>query len=156
MERMLGENIPMIMLTDSKQLFDILVRAKRTAERRLMVDISAAREAYNDEVISNIALIRSEFNLADALTNIGGNDALDKFLQTFTLNHPVEQYIIKTKTTSALRHQKPGCDNVLSTPDGKVKKNSGTINKTGTSMNNKDPTCSAHLTTTQHNKQITR
>jgi hypothetical protein len=59
-----------------------------------MVDIAAAREAYHERIISNIGLIRSEFNIADGLTKAGPNEALRKFLVTHCLDHPIEQYVI--------------------------------------------------------------
>jgi len=83
------------MLTDSIQLFDVITRSRYTAEKRLMVDISAVREAYLEKTISNIALIKSEHNPADSLTKIGGNDAFEKLLATNTISHPVEQYVIE-------------------------------------------------------------
>jgi hypothetical protein len=89
-ERMIGP-VHLLMLTDSKALFDILTRTRYTTERRLMVDIAAARDAYHERIISNIGLIRSEFNIADGLTKAGPNEALRKFLVTHCLDHPIEQ-----------------------------------------------------------------
>jgi hypothetical protein len=91
-ERMIGP-VHLLMLTDSKALFDVLTRTRYTTERRLMVDIAAAREAYHEQIISNIGLIRSEFNIADGLTKAGPNEALSKFLVTHCLDHPIEQYV---------------------------------------------------------------
>lgn len=45
LQRMLGVNIPILMLTDSIQLFDVMNRSRYTTKRTLMVDISAVREA---------------------------------------------------------------------------------------------------------------
>ena len=39
--------VPLTMLTDSKQLFEVITRAAHTTEKRLMVEIMAARKAYN-------------------------------------------------------------------------------------------------------------
>lgn len=108
---MLGTKIPIIILTDSNQVFDVLTRAKYTTEKRLMVDIAAARQAYNERIISNIGLIRSEYNLAGSLTKSDGNKAIINVLQANKLCHPVEQFIIRAdppnflKTSSALGHQ---------------------------------------------------
>ena len=92
LERMIGP-VHLLMLTYSKALFDVLTRTRYTTERRLMVDIAAAREAYHEWIISNIGLIRSEFNIADGLTKAGPNEALRKFLITHCLDHPIEQYV---------------------------------------------------------------
>lgn len=59
-ESMLGHNIHIQMLTDSKSLFDVLPKNSTTTEKRLMIDIAAAREAYKQFEISDIGHIRSE------------------------------------------------------------------------------------------------
>lgn len=46
LKRMLGVSIPMPMLTASEPLFGIITRSRCTTERRLEIDIAAAREAY--------------------------------------------------------------------------------------------------------------
>jgi hypothetical protein len=69
-------DIPMIMITDSQCHFDVLTRCRYTTERRLMVDIVAAREAYNSQISHNIGLIQGAHNHADDLNKIGGNGAL--------------------------------------------------------------------------------
>jgi hypothetical protein len=91
-ERMIG-SVHYLMLTDNKALFDVIAWTRCTTERRLMVDIAAAREAYHERIISNIGLICSEFNIADGLTKAGPNEALRKFLVAHCLNHPFEQYV---------------------------------------------------------------
>jgi hypothetical protein len=75
----LGREVSLLMLTDSKMLFDIITGNKYTTEKRLMADASIL-EAYNDRKISNIALIRSEHNAADAMTKIAQNAALQEIL----------------------------------------------------------------------------
>lgn len=46
LQAMLGQDIPMLMMTDSQQLFDVLTRSRYTTEHCLMVDIAAAREVF--------------------------------------------------------------------------------------------------------------
>jgi len=60
-----------------------------------MIDIAAARQAYNEKEINNIALIKSEFNPADGLTKLACNEALKQLLETHKISHPVEQYVIE-------------------------------------------------------------
>lgn len=95
LERMLGCDVPIRRLTDNQALFDVLSRARYTRERRLMVDLNAVREAYLDKNIFNVALIGSEFNVADNLTKITCNKAMSKLLKTNRLQHPIEQYFIE-------------------------------------------------------------
>jgi hypothetical protein len=95
LENLLGKTIPLIILTDSNALFDILTRNKSSTERRLMVDVAAVREAYHDLTISNVGLINSIHNPADGMTKVGCNQALLKLLTTHHIDHPIEQYILR-------------------------------------------------------------
>ena len=95
LEKLLNKSIPLLMLTDSKALFDVITRSKYTTEKRLMIDIAAVRQAYNEKEINNIALIKSEFNPADGLTKLACNEALKQLLETHKISHPVEQYVIE-------------------------------------------------------------
>ena len=96
LERAIGRKIPLLMLTDSQALFDVLTRAKYTSEKRLMIDIEVARNAYAKKEIDNIALIESQYNPAYAMTKISPNEALIKIMKSNKLDHPVKQYIIET------------------------------------------------------------
>ncbi len=61
-----------------------------------MIDINAAREAYNDRPMSNIALIASVYNPADVLTKVRSNGALRELLETHTIGHHARQFIVHT------------------------------------------------------------
>lgn len=107
LERLYKQHVPMTMLTDSKQLFDVITRASHTTEKRLMIDIAAAREAYNRNEISNVGLVKSANNLADGLTKPGVCQSLDDVLRTSVDRNPVEQWIIrKPKVAGAQRSDK--------------------------------------------------
>jgi hypothetical protein len=98
---LVGRHVPLLMLTDSAGLFDFITRGKRTTEGRLMLDLCAAREAYKNREIDNIALIRSEHNVADAMTKVSGNEALLKMLKSHRLNHAVVQHVVAPEILSA-------------------------------------------------------
>ena len=83
------------MITDSKLLVDVITGNNYTTEKRLMVDIASIREAYNDHIISNIALIRSEHNAAGAMTKVAQNTALQEILYTHS----------SVSSTSAICHR---------------------------------------------------
>jgi hypothetical protein len=87
---MIGTNLPIIMMTDSRALFYVITRSRYTTERRLIVDITTAREAHKERPMSNIGLIRSEFNPADGLTKVSPNDILLKVLTTSSINNHIE------------------------------------------------------------------
>lgn len=95
LEPILGRKVNLNMYTDSKSLFDTIITRSQTSEKRLLIDISSVREAYRKKEISNVAWVRSEYNLADALTKESKENILNSVLETWLLNHPVEQWIIR-------------------------------------------------------------
>lgn len=62
-----------------------------TSERRLMIDILAARQAYSRMDIFDISLVRTHHNPSDAFTKVGSCDALERVLELGVIEHPVEQ-----------------------------------------------------------------
>jgi hypothetical protein len=76
LSRILGKDIALLMMTHSQALFDVITRLRYTTGRRLMMDIAAAPEAYNERTMINIGSNRSEYNSADGLTKTAPNDAL--------------------------------------------------------------------------------
>eukprot|EP00171_Calliarthron_tuberculosum_P008498 IDg8498t1 len=90
LESMLQQEIPLQIFTDSRSLFDVIVKATKTSERRLMIDVAACREAYERHEIADIGLIRSEHNLADCFTKVMLPVQLMIVMATAKLNHPVE------------------------------------------------------------------
>ena len=93
--RILRTEPPIVIITDSEILFNILTRRRLTTERRMMVDLLATRNAYANQEISNILLIPSEFNPADALTKLKHNNSLRRLIETAVIDHPISQYIIE-------------------------------------------------------------
>jgi len=95
LERLYRRRIPLNMFTDSKQLFDVVTKASHPTEKRLLVDIAAARQAYNRQDLSNVGLVASENNIADALSKARGCGALDALLRTGVDRTPVVQWVIR-------------------------------------------------------------
>ncbi len=87
--------IPLVMLIDSKILFDILTRKRVTRERRTIVNLLANRNAYAELEISNILLIPSDDNPTDALSKLNPNDALHRLVTTNYANHCISLYVIE-------------------------------------------------------------
>ena len=93
---MLGNHaIPVNLFTDSKTLFDIISKGTRISEKRLMLDISCAREGFKNHEISNIGFIRSSFKLADGLTKKMSQESLLKVLQQGQLKVEAHQWIVR-------------------------------------------------------------
>ena len=90
-----GRAVPMHLMTDSKSLFDIISKGSRTSEKRVMLDIHSARQAYQAREISNIGFVRSCDNLADGMTKPKMQKALFQLLETGFHEVKCEQWIIR-------------------------------------------------------------
>ena len=67
------------MMTDSKILFDVIIKCLDTTEKRLLIDFFAVREGYRRQEICNIAHVRSAYNPADSFIKLTANSVLKKF-----------------------------------------------------------------------------
>ena len=97
LEAIYKKNFPMTLLTDSKQIFDVITKASYTTEKLLMIDIAAVREAYERYEISNVGLVLSEHNHADALTKPNYSSSLETLLRSGYDKSSVQQWIIRTR-----------------------------------------------------------
>ena len=95
LEGMLGYKVPVQLLTDSMSLFDVISKGSRTSEKRMMLDIAAAREGFREKIISDIGFVRSSCNVADGLTKPMQQRSLQAVLMTGRLDVNPEQWIIR-------------------------------------------------------------
>ena len=68
LEAILSIKIPLIVYTNSKSLYECLVKLGTTKEKRLMIDVMCLRQAYKQREISEIKWINGNTNPADAMT----------------------------------------------------------------------------------------
>ena len=94
LEAILQQYIPLSMMTDSKSLFDVIIKCSDTTEKSLLIDLFAVREGYRRQDISNIGHIRSEFNPADSFTKLTSSAVLDSVLTDNMLQHPIAKWVI--------------------------------------------------------------
>lgn len=83
------------MLTDSKNLLDIMERCVTTAELRLMIEICSVRETYQLSEISDIAFLRFENNPAKTFTKKTTNHIFQNILLNNHCDHPKQQSILR-------------------------------------------------------------
>jgi len=67
-EKILKTPIPLVTCTDSRSLYDCLVKLGTTNEKRLMIDIMCLRQSYEKREITEIRWISGDTNPADAMT----------------------------------------------------------------------------------------
>lgn len=92
---LLNRNINLDIFTDSKSLFDIISKGSKTSEKRLMLDVAAAREGFKTQDISNIGLVKSEHNVADGLTKEMTQATIRSILQLGMHKPKPVQWIIR-------------------------------------------------------------
>jgi len=78
-------NLPQVLYTDSKSLYNCLVKLGTTQEKRLMIDILCLRQLYKRTLISEVKWISTDGNPADALTNNKASTALSRLVDTNTV-----------------------------------------------------------------------
>ena len=82
--------IPVVVCTDSKSLYDCLVKLGTTNEKRLMIDIMSIRESYEKREITEIRWINGKDNPADACTKKTPNKAIEALVSHNRLTVRVE------------------------------------------------------------------
>ncbi|OHW89527.1 RNase H-like protein [Colletotrichum incanum] len=85
--------IPVIVCSDSRSLYECLVRLGTTDEKRLMIDIMSLRESYEKKEISEVRWINGKDNPSDALTKKTPNSALEQLVTTNMLQIRIEAYV---------------------------------------------------------------
>jgi len=72
--------IPLILCTDSFSLYQCIVQLGTTTEKRLMIDIIALRQSYENREVDEIRWIHGQDNPADAMTKAMPNRALENLI----------------------------------------------------------------------------
>jgi hypothetical protein len=98
-EKALGIDLPLIVCTDSKSLYDCLVRLGTTAEKRLMIDVMCLRQAYERREIAEVKWINGDSNPADAMTKAKACDALQRLIDTNRIDLKAIGWVERTEDT---------------------------------------------------------
>jgi hypothetical protein len=92
-EAILRIPLPLVMCTDSKSLFECLVKLGTTAEKRLMVDIMCLRQSYERREIAEIKWINGNENPADAMTKSKACPALKALIDSNIINITANKWV---------------------------------------------------------------
>jgi len=89
----LQTSVPTVVCTDSRSLYDCMVKLGTTTEKRLMIDVMAVREAYERRELSEFRWIEGPDNPADAMTKAKPNKALERLVDTNELRMKVVGWV---------------------------------------------------------------
>jgi hypothetical protein len=92
-DRALEIDLPLVVYTDSKSLYECLVRLGTTQEKRLMIDVICLRQAYERREIAEVKWIKGESNPADSMTKLKPTNALKRLINTNTIQLDVEEWV---------------------------------------------------------------
>jgi hypothetical protein len=92
-ERMLHISLSLILLTDSKSLYDCLFKLGTIAEKRLMIDLMCLRQSYERREIAEIRWIDGDSNLAEAMTKSKSCNVLILLIDTNFLNLKITEWV---------------------------------------------------------------
>ncbi len=92
-KKILNKSIPLIICTDSKSLYDCLVKLGTTNEKRLMIDLLCLRQSYECREIAEVKWIDGNTNPADAMTKGKPCSALKALLDMNKIDLKVTEWV---------------------------------------------------------------
>ncbi len=87
------EQLPLVLYTDLKSLYNCLVKLGTTQEKSLMVDLICLRQAYKQRKITEVKWISGGNNLVDAITKAKPCQALKTLIDTNKLNLEITEWV---------------------------------------------------------------
>lgn len=91
--KVLQAEIPLVLCTYSKSLYDCLVKLGTTHEKRLMIDVMSLRQSYERREITEIKWIHGHNNLADSMTKRRPSSALKTLIDTNRINLDTTEWV---------------------------------------------------------------
>ncbi|KAI1387098.1 uncharacterized protein F4822DRAFT_443927 [Hypoxylon trugodes] len=85
--------VPLVLCTDSYSLYQCLVQMGSTNKKRLMIDLMALRQSYENREINDIRWIQGNCNPADAMTKASPNEAMKTLIEENGLTIKLEGWV---------------------------------------------------------------
>ena len=97
LQGILQRETPLVLCTDSRSLYDCLVKLGTTHEKRLMIDLMHLRQSYERREIAEVKWIDGNSNPADAMTKPKPCNALKKLIDTNEISIDAIQWVERTR-----------------------------------------------------------
>lgn len=91
--KLLQADIPLILCTGSKSLYDCLVKLGTTHEKRLMIDVMSLRQSYERREVTEVKWIHGHNNPADSMTKAKVSSALKTVIDTNRINLDMTEWV---------------------------------------------------------------
>ena len=91
--RVLQYDVPMVICTDSKSLYESLVKLSTTNEKRLIIDIMSLRQSYERREITEVRWIKGDNNPADSMTKAKASTALKTLIDINKVNFTASEWV---------------------------------------------------------------
>jgi len=98
-EKILRKSVPLTLCTDSKSLYECLVKLGTTREKRLMVDLMCLRQAYERREVAEVRWIDGDSNPADAMTKSKPCQALKNLIDTNHVKLDTTEWVEREEKT---------------------------------------------------------
>lgn len=98
------DEIPIVVCTDSLSLYECIVKLGTTKEKRLMIDIMALREMYENRELVEIRWISGKTNPADAMTKATPNKALTDLIDSNSIILEIQGWVDRSQQTTNEPH----------------------------------------------------
>jgi len=92
-DKVLQIDLPLVICTDSKSLYECLVKLDTTQEKWLIIDVMCLHQAYERREIAEVKWIKGNSNPADAITKAKPSNTLMQLLDTNTLQLDVKEWV---------------------------------------------------------------
>jgi hypothetical protein len=92
-DKALEIDLLLVLCTDSKSLYECLVKLGTTQEKRLMIDVMCLRQAYKRREIAKVRWIKGDSNPTDSMTKHKPSNALKLLIDTNIIQLDAEEWV---------------------------------------------------------------
>jgi hypothetical protein len=91
--KMIDTLISLILVTDSKSIYDCLIRLKTTVEKRLMIDVMTLRQCYERREITKMKWVHEANNSVDSMIKVKSSTVLKTVIDINQINLNTTEWV---------------------------------------------------------------